>query len=86
MTDGAWRCDSTYLPEVFRLFQENIEDDAPVFSFNITLQGHGPYADDKYDVSGDYWSGSNVSKSTDYILNNYLSSIVETQTVIEREL
>lgn len=86
ITDGAWRCDSTYLPEVFRLFQENIEDDAPVFSFNITLQGHGPYANDKYDVSGDYWSGSNVSKATDYILNNYLSSIVETQTVIEREL
>ena len=81
-----WRCDETYLPEVFRIFLENIEEAAPVFSFNITLQGHGPYNDEGYDVSGQFWSGNGVSDRTNYLLNNYLSNIPETLTVVKNEL
>ncbi len=86
ITDGKWRCDSTYLPEVFRIFREGIQEDSPVFSFNITLQGHGPYHDDHYDTGDEYWSGSGISDSTKYIMNNYLSLIAETQSVLIHEI
>ena len=86
ITNGKWRCDSTYLPEIFHIFRESVQEDTPVFSFNITLQGHGPYHDDHYDTDDRYWSGSNVSESTEYIMNNYLSLIAETQRVLIQEI
>ena len=86
ITGGKWRCDSTYIPEVFRIFREQVQEDAPVFSFNITLQGHGPYHDDHYDTGDQYWSGSGVSDITKYIMNNYLSLISETQSVLLQEM
>ena len=82
-----WKCDETYLPEVFRIFKEKIAvSTEPVFSFNVTLQGHGPYHDDSYDTSGEYWTGSGVSEKTDYTLNNYLSLVADTQIVLKQEL
>ena len=85
ITGGEWRCDSTYIPEVFRVFSEAMEE-SQVFSFNITLQGHGPYNDDAFETSDRFWKGSGVSKSTEYALNNYLSYIAETQRVLADEL
>ena len=40
---GDDRCDDRYLPEVFQTFKTFAENSSPVFSFNITMQGHGPY-------------------------------------------
>ena len=86
ITDGNWRCDSTYLPEVFRIFCEKTREGQPVFSFNVTLQGHAPYNSEGFDDEDDYWTGEEVSDSTRYELNNYLSMIAETQKILIREL
>ena len=86
ITGGNWRCDSTYLPEIFRMFREKAEEEQPVFSFNVSLQGHSPYNMEGFDEGDDYWSGESVSDSTRYVLNNYLSMISETQTILCREL
>ena len=82
-----WRCDSTYLPEVFRLFREHAASNTPVFSYNVTTQGHWPYAFQEYYDRSDYWECTdNVRPSTRYLLNNYFSLIYETEQVIVQEL
>ena len=81
-----WRCDSTYLPTIFRLFREKAESGQPVFSFNVTTQGHWPYDHTEYYDKADYWTGSNVSETTSILLNNYFSLIYETQQILLREL
>ena len=86
ITDGEWRCDSEYLPEIFRLFREQSEQAGPVFSFNISLQGHSPYNDESFDREDSLWAGDQVSDSTRYVLNNYLSQIKETQEILLKEL
>lgn len=70
------------LPEMLRLYREAAEGEAPVFHFNVTYQGHGPYY--TYSVpNGDwYWSGekyySGLSDQTPFIMNNYLWSMMDT--------
>lgn len=70
------------LPEMLRLYREAAEGEAPVFHFNVTYQGHGPYY--TYSVpNGDwYWSGekyySGLSEQTPFIMNNYLWSMMDT--------
>lgn len=86
LTGGEWRCDAVYLPEILRLFREDIESGDPVFSFNVSLQGHAPYNDQGYDREDDLWDGENVSETTRCTLNNYLSLIRETQLILAEEL
>ena len=87
MTFGEKRCDAVYLPEVFRMFCEKIENsDKPVFSFNVSLQGHSPYRSDSFERETNLWTGENVSDSTRYVLNNYLSLVAETQRILKAEL
>ncbi len=81
-----WRCDKIYLPTVFRLFRENAESEQPVFSFNVTTQGHWPYEFDEYYDRDDYWQGDGVQNTTRCLINNYFSLITETQTILIREL
>ena len=70
------------LPEMLRLYRKAAEGEAPVFHFNVTYQGHGPYY--TYSVpNGDwYWSGekyySGLSDQTPFIMNNYLWSMMDT--------
>ena len=86
LTGGEWRCDTVYLPEVFRMAAVEAESGDPVFSFHVSLQGHFPYADDHYDREDDLWTGEGVSETTRYLLNNYLSLIHETQEILLNEL
>lgn len=86
VTGGEWRCDGSYLPEVFRMFREYVAEDAPVFSFNVTLQGHGPYNAESYDTDRICWPNDTVSDSTRYAVNNYLSLIAETQEILLRQI
>ena len=86
VTGGEWRCDGTYLPEVFRLFRERTHAGEQVFSFNVTLQGHGPYNTEGFDTEEICWPGEGCSERTRYAVNNYLSLIAETQRVLLREL
>ena len=86
LTDGERRCDRIYIPEVFRLFREEIKNNVPVFSFNVSLQGHSPYNTDDYDRENWLWIENNVSDSTRHVLNNYLSQIKETQELLLQEM
>lgn len=81
-----WRCDASYLPEVFRLFREDAASGQSVFSFNVTTQGHWPYEGHAYYDRDDYWIGEGVNDTSRYLLNNYFSLISETQRVLLREL
>lgn len=85
-TGGRWNCDAEFLPECFRLFRERCRADEDVFSYNISLQGHGPYSitdcntEDRYCLDGD------ISQSSRDTLNAYLSLVSETQQVLMQEL
>ena len=83
---SGWRCDSSYLPEVFRRFREEAESGQPVFSFNVTTQGHWPYEGAAYYDRDDYWQGDGVNDTTRYLLNNYFSLISETESILLKEL
>ena len=82
VTEGEWRCDTSFLPDVFKQFQEEIQGASPVFSFRVTLQGHAPYNDTSYDENGHFWQSATASERTKYIMNNYLSMIAETQRLV----
>ena len=87
ITNGDWRCDKTYLPEIFRMFRKMArEGDQPVFSFNVSLQGHSPYNAESYDRENNLWNAEGVSDSTRYQINNYLSLIRETQEILLSEI
>ena len=86
LTEGEWRCDAVYLPEVFRLAAAEAESGEAVFSFHVSLQGHFPYNNDHFDREDNLWNGSGISDSTRYLLNNYLSMIHETQVILLDEL
>ena len=86
ITGGEWRCDNEYLPEVFRLFRQGAKEDTPVFSFNVSLQGHSPYNSESFDRENWLWTGEGVSAKTRHVLNNYFSTIMETQIILMQEL
>ncbi len=66
--------------EQYRLLTEEGEN---VFSFNVTMQGHGPYSTEEY-LFGDSWfRNEECSESTRCILNNYLGSLADTQAWLE---
>ena len=82
LTGGDWDCDAVLIPEVFRQFEDLIAQDAPVFSFNVTLQCHAPYRSDGYNSETRLFSLSGVSEGVDCVLNNYLASLRETQELL----
>ena len=83
VTDGKIQCDSTYLPEAFRMFQKRVSElEAPVFAFNVTWQGHYPFTADTYSISGDYWHGNGVSEESADMLNTFFGCLHETQTIL----
>ena len=86
LTGGKWNCDGIFLPEVFRLFREDIAEGKQVFSFNVSLQGHGPYTADSVNYQGRYWLDDSVSPETREALNSYLALMAETQEVLWQEL
>ena len=73
--------DAQALPEMLRLYQEDAASGDPVFHFNVTYQGHGPYATDNL-TWGEVWKPEgayeNVSEYTYNVVNNYLGEIRDT--------
>ena len=86
LTHDRWNCDDVFLPEVFRLFREQMEAGERVFSFNVSLQGHGPYQLDAVSRPGTWWLDESVSADTREKLNAYLSLAVETQELLWEQL
>lgn len=84
-TDGAMRLDSNFLTEDVFMQYENAKKNGnlPYFSFNVTYQGHGPYA-----TNSKVWGtdenplfetdSPNVSEQSKNIVNNYLGSVKDT--------
>ena len=72
------------LPEMLRLFQEAMAGEEPVFHFNVTYQGHGPYYTHALPHGDHYWNPKgyyeDVTEYTRYIVNNYLWSMQDTST------
>lgn len=77
--ETAW--DRDFFPELTKSVLEQIEDDAPLFSFSVSYQGHGPYGDYEcwWGEAEDYFSNTDLEPASRYILSNYLGSILDTQ-------
>lgn len=82
LNDDQIAYDNVMLPEVLRLYRERTAAGQPVFDFNITYQGHGPYTTDKVEWGGGAWDPTgyyeNVSDYTYCVMNNYLGSVRDT--------
>ena len=68
-----------YLEQLDRL--EQLEQDAPLFSFSVTYQGHGPYGDREcwWGEPEDFFTNPGLDDASRYILSNYLGSVMDTQ-------
>ena len=70
--------DDIMIPEILSIYYNDILDSSPVFSFNVTYQGHGPYGTNWLQFGDGYWDAENCTDETWYIFNNYLGSVKNT--------
>ncbi len=75
--DNGWFSNPVLFSEFQKQFIELIESGEHVFSFNVTLQGHGPYDIDCDRFTTKLWHGEST-ESASRCLNNYLNSVMET--------
>jgi len=77
--ETAW--DRDFFPELTKSVLEQLEDDAPLFSFSVSYQGHGPYGDYEcwWGEVEDYFTNYGLDDASRYILSNYLGSVLDTQ-------
>lgn len=79
MTGGDVGYDDLFFPELIQLWEQDKALGRPVFQYNLTYQGHGPYNDDMT-----WWGDDYVVDDRGYtqaelnILNNYFGSIYNT--------
>ena len=74
---SEWYSNPVLFSEVTKQFISLVENEEHVFSFNVTLQGHGPYYLSCDRFTKDLWSG-NSTDQTAFYLHNYLNSVCET--------
>jgi len=74
---GSIAKDEILMPDIFQLYQKAAADGTPVFSFNVTYQGHGPY-DTESNQWGVTYTDGRYSTETTNIVDNYLGSIQDT--------
>lgn len=77
--DTAW--DYTFFPELTASVLEQLKDDAPLFSFSVSYQGHGPYGDTQcwWGEVDDFVANYSLTQAERTILANYLGSVMSTQ-------
>lgn len=75
---GGISPDRDLLPDIVRLWREASADGGPVFSFNVTYQGHGPYDTEKNVWDGVAYTDGRFSPETTNIVDNYLASVQDT--------
>lgn len=79
LTGGGIAYDDVLFPQLISLYEENRDNtESPLFSFNVTYQGHGPYNDDVTWWGDDYLTGGDFTQAERNILNNYFGSIANT--------
>ncbi len=73
--------DEWFLPDLTQSVLEQLEEDAPLFSFSVSYQGHGPYSDNTcwWGEPEDYFTNPELDEASRYILANYLGSVKDTQ-------
>ncbi len=69
--------DEVLFPDIFALYQDAAADGSPVFSFNVSYQGHGPYSDQEV-YRGLHFTDGRYSQESANILDNYLGSVQNT--------
>ena len=69
--------DRLLFPEILELYRNNRGED-PYFSFNVTYQGHGPYATTENQWKGESFTDGRYSTETTFIVDNYLASVKDT--------
>ena len=69
--------DEILFPDIFALYQDAAADGSPVFSFNVSYQGHGPYSDQEV-YRGLHFTDGRFSQESANILDNYLGSVQDT--------
>ncbi len=76
---GAKSNDETFMADVLDQYRRYEEEGQPVFSFNVTLQGHGPYRSERDPGEPVYWTGEGFSEPVRNRVNSYLESVMDTQ-------
>lgn len=69
--------DRLLFPEILELYRKN-RGEGPYFSFNVTYQGHGPYATTENQWKGESFTDGRYSTETTFIVDNYLASVKDT--------
>lgn len=79
-TNGNVAMDNVFFPQLLDSCLTAMKGDAPLFSFSVTYQSHGPY--DNYTCwwgeKGDFVVNRGYSDETQYILDNYFGSVADT--------
>ncbi|MDR2356908.1 MAG: sulfatase-like hydrolase/transferase [Oscillospiraceae bacterium] len=71
--------DEDLFSDIRTLYEDHVAgSDAPYFSFNVTIQNHGPYDTQTEFFDREYISGDNLSRESYVILNNYFSGLAAT--------
>ena len=79
LTPGRNFSDRFFFESILSQYTELAETGNPVFSFNVTMQGHSPYNTEEF-LFGDGWfDGRSYSRTADCVINNYLGSLADTQ-------
>lgn len=85
LANGGIAYDGVLFPELVSLYEQNRDTaGAPLFSFNVTYQGHGPYNDDITWWGDDYVTGGDYTQAERNILNNYFGSIANTNEALTK--
>ena len=71
--------DSILFPYILEQYEAAVSAGTPLFSFNVSYQGHGPYSGEERRFAEVYCSGEGVSQESFCIANNYLASVADTQ-------
>ena len=76
LTSAALPEDSVLYQEVYQDFVANKATGKPYFSFNLTVQSHGPYYTDAYYGQYEYLTGD-YSDECKNAMNNYMNAIMQ---------
>ena len=80
-TGGEVAYDEILLPELTASVLAQMEGDAPLFSFSVSYQGHGPYGEEEclWGETDDYIANYGLDQASRTILANYFGSLMSTQ-------
>ena len=76
LTDKRLPEDEILFSEIYKDYENNKTNRKPYFSFNVTVESHGPYDSEKYNGDIDYLTGD-YSEECKNVVNNYSDVIMQ---------